>query len=379
MVRDVRHARLAVLFVFFAHGALFGSFAARIPAIRADLSLSEGELGLALLGGTVGGVLGLPLAAFLVARAGSRGTVVTALPVYAAFLPVIALAPSLPVLALVLFAFGVAAGALDVAMNAHGLTVEGLYERPILSSLHAGWSAGGLAGAGGAALAARLDAEPLPQFALAAAVLAVAGLAASRLLLAAEADRPAEPPRLVRPPRRLWPLALLAFCGLFGEAAAHDWSAVYIADELDASGEEAALGFASFSLAMMTFRMVGDRLTTRLGAVTLVRAGGVAAVAGLGLALVSQAAPVAITGFALMGCGLAALVPIAFRAAASLPGLPPGHGIAALTTVGYGSFVLSPPLVGFVAEASSLRAALWIVVGLLVLLLPLGRAARRAT
>lgn len=373
-----RAARGAVTVVFFVHGALFGSWAARIPAVQDDLGLSTSELGLALLGGTVGGLAGLPLAGWLVSREGSRRTVVQGLPVYALLLPALALAPTLPLLALALLAFGLSAGAVDVAMNAHGLTVEGRYARPILSSFHAGWSLGGLAGAAAASLAARGGLDPLPHFALAALVLGITGLLASRLLLPAAADRPSEPARLRKPPLRLLPLAVLAFCGLFGEAAAADWSAVYIDDGLEASAGTAALGFACFSLAMATFRTIGDRLTTSLGPVALTRLGGLAAAGGLSIALAADEPAAALAGFALMGAGLATLVPIAFRAAGSLPGMPPGHGIAALTTIGYGAFLASPPIIGFVADATSLALALWIVVGLTALLVPFARATRVA-
>jgi MFS family permease len=368
VARDPRHARVAVFYVFFAHGALFASWAARLPALREELALSEAELGIALLGLTLGAIAGLPLAGWLVSREGSRRTVAQGLPVLALLLPCLALAPSLVLLVLAAAAFGIAGGAVDVAMNAHGFAVERLYERPILASFHAGFSLGGLAGAGAAALAAAGGVEPLAHFVAAAAALGAGGLLAARALLPAEADRPEKPVRFARPPRRLLPLALLAFCGLFGEAAVEGWSAVYLADELGAAAGTAALGIAVFSIAMATGRLTGDRLTVKLGPVTLTRAGGVAASGGLALALAVGTPAVALIGLAVMGIGLATLVPIAFRAAGSFPGLTPGQGIAALTTVGYGAFVASPPLIGVVADATSLSAALWIVVGLAALL-----------
>lgn len=378
MVRDVRRTRLAVFFVFFAHGAVFASWAARIPAVRAELSLSEAELGLALLGGTVGAVAGLPLAGWLVSREGSRRLVAQGLPVMVLLLPALALAPSLAALTLALAAFGVAAGAVDVAMNAHGLAVERLYERPILASFHAGFSLGGLVGATGAAVAAAAGLDPLPHFALVALVLGTAALLATRRLLPAEADRPEEPVRFVRPPLRLAPLALVAFCGLFGEASVEGWSAVFLADELGAAAGTAALGIAAFSIAMTVGRLSGDRLTTRLGPVLLTRLGGLAAAGGLAFALLVGEPGAALAGLFVMGLGLATLVPIAFRAAGSLPDLTAGQGIAALTTVGYSAFVISPPLIGLLADATSLTAALWLVVGLTALLVPFASATKVA-
>jgi MFS transporter len=367
-------ARVAVTLVFFAHGALFGTWVARIPAIQNDRGLGEGELGIALFGATLGGLAGLVVAGWVVPRKGSRATVARGEPLFALLLPLLALAPNLALLVAALFAFGLMAGAVDVAMNAHGLAVERRRGRPILSSFHAGWSFGGLGGAVAGALAAKADVDPLVHFASAALVLGSAAILASRWLLPTEADRSEAPARLGRPPRRLAALGVLAFCGLFAEGAAADWSAVYLAGSLAAGAGVAALGFAAFSVSMASVRLVGDRLTTRWGPVALTRRGGLLAGGGLALALLVGQPAVALVGFACMGAGLAAIVPIAFRAAGSLPGVPAGVGIAALTTIGYGAFLVGPPLIGLTAELIGLPRALGIVVLLLGGLVLLARS-----
>jgi MFS family permease len=376
--RRARRARVAVTFVFFAHGALFGTWVARIPAVKGELGLGEAQLGLALFGAALGTLVALPVAGVATARRGSRAGTVWGLPVFAALLPVLALAPGLPALFLALFAFGAAAAMLDVAMNAHSLAVERERERPILSTVHAGWSFGGLAGAalGGAAAAAGL--EPLAHFLLAAALLGLPWLALARLLLPADVDRPEAPPRFARPPRRLAALAVLGFCGLFAEGAAADWSAVYLDESVGSGAGVAALAYACFSVAMAVTRLAGDRLTARWGPVAVTRAGGLVAAAGLASALVAGSVPAALVAFACMGAGLATVVPIAFRAAGSMPGIPAGAGIAALTTVGYAGFLVGPPLIGAVAEATTLPVALGIVVALLLVLVSLARATRPA-
>jgi hypothetical protein len=371
-------ARGALTVVFFAHGALFATWAARIPAVQRRLELGNGELGLALLGATLGGVLSLPVAGWLVSRAGSRPVVLAFLPVYALFLPLLAVAPNLPVLVAMLFGFGVGAGTVDVAMNAHGLEVERRRAKPILSSLHAGWSFGGLAGAAAAGGLAAWGVGAREHFAAAALLLGVAGVAASRLLLPATVDRPSEPVRLARPPRQLAILGVVAFCGLLAEGAAMDWSAVYLAGPLAAAPAVAALAFAVFSAAMASFRLAGDVLTTRWGPAALTRRGAVVAASGLTLGLVVAEPAFALVGFACMGAGLAALVPVAFRAAGSLPGIPPAVGIAALTSVGYSAFLVGPPLIGFAGALVGLRTALALVVAALVVLAVLAPATRVA-
>jgi MFS family permease len=371
-------ARLAVTSLFVAHGFLFGTWVARIPAVQEELELGEGELGVALLFVTLGAVLAMPVAGWIVAREGSRATARQSVVAYAALLPALALAPSLVLLALALLLFGAAAGALDIAMNAHGVEVERRYERPILSSFHAGWSFGGLAGAGVGALAAWAGVGLLAHFAAVAVVVGASGLVVSAALLPAGADRPESPPRFGRPPRKLVALALLAFCGLFAEGAAADWSAVYLAGPLDAGAGVAALGFAAFSVAMAGFRLLGDTLTTRWGPVALMRQGALLAGGGLAAALLIGHPAAALAGFACMGAGLAAVVPVAFRAAGSLPGVPAGAGIAALTTVGYTAFLVGPPVIGFAAEVVGLPLALGIVVVLLGVLAALAAEAQPA-
>jgi MFS family permease len=371
-------ARAAVTSLFLAHGFLFGTWVARIPAVQEELELGEGELGVALLFVTLGAVLAMPVAGWIVARRGSRATARQTVVAYAALLPALALAPSLVLLALALLLFGAAAGALDIAMNAHGVEVERRYERPILSSFHAGWSFGGLVGAGVGALAAWAGVGLLAHFAAVAVVVGASGFLVSAALLPAGADRPESPPRLVRPPRKLVALALLAFCGLFAEGVAADWSAVYLAGPLDAGAGLAALGFAAFSVAMAGFRLLGDTLTTRWGPVALMRRGALLAGGGLAAALLIGDPAAALAGFACMGAGLAAVVPVAFRAAGSLPGVPAGAGIAALTTVGYTAFLVGPPVIGFAAEVVGLPLALGIVVVLLGALAALAAEAQPA-
>jgi MFS family permease len=371
-------ARFAVTSLFLAHGFVFGTWVARIPAVQGELDLGEGELGAALLCLTLGAVLAMPVAGWIVAREGSRATARQAVVLFAGLLPGLALAPSLVLLALALLLFGAAAGALDIAMNAHGIEVERRYARPILSSFHAGWSFGGLVGAGVGALAAWAGVGLLPHFTAVAVVIGASGLLASAALLPAGADRPESPPRFARPPRQLLALAALAFCGLFAEGAAADWSAVYLAGPLDAGAGVAALGFAAFSVAMAGFRLLGDGLTTRWGPVALMRRGGLLAGAGLAAALLIGDPAAALIGFACMGAGLAAVVPVAFRAAGSLAGVPAGAGIAALTTVGYTAFLVGPPVIGFVAEVAGLPLALGIVVVLLGVLTALAAEAQPA-
>ena len=364
---DVRRARGAVTAIFFLNGLLFGAWAARIPAIRDRLALSDGELGLALAFLPVGAIIAMPLAGALAARAGSRRATRAAFALACTTIGVVAFAPSLAAFAALAFALGVGMGSLDVAMNVHGVTVERRYGRPILSSFHAAFSLGGLAGAALGALAAGAGLDARAHLALAAGVAAAAGLTASRRFLPGSADAaPSSQPVFARPPRRLWALGALAFACLMIEGASADWSGVYLKEDLGVGAGFAALGFTAFSVTMTAGRLVGDRLVEAAGPLRVVRTGGLVAAAGFGLALLAGRPGAALAGFACLGAGMASIVPIVFRAAGQVPGLAAGVSLAAVSTFGYLGFVVGPPLIGGVAELAGLPPALGALVVLAV-------------
>jgi MFS family permease len=358
-VSAARRARGAVAAVFFLNGLLFGSWAARIPAVSDRLALSHGELGVVLAFLPAGAIVAMPLAGALAARVGSRRATRLAFAAMCATTATVALAPSRATLALLVLLLGVGMGSLDVSMNLHGVTVERRYGRPILAGFHAAFSFGGLCGAGLGALAAGAGLDVRAHLALVAAGAAVVGLAWSRRFLPGAADATVRSePVFARPPRRLWALGALAFACLLIEGAAADWSGVYLADELGTGPALAALGFTAFSVTMTAGRLVGDRLVEAAGAVRVVRAGGLLAAAGFGLALATARPAAALVGFACLGAGMASIVPIVFRAAGSVPGVTAGIALAAVSSVGYLGFVIGPPVIGGVAEVTGLPAAL---------------------
>ena len=332
-----------------------------MPALQARAGASTATLGLALAGLAAGALVAMPISGWRTARDGSRRTTLACAAALVIALPIPALATGAAGLILGAIALGAANGAIDVAMNAHGVEVERRIGRPILSGLHAGYSLGGLLGAGIGALLAAADVDVRVNFAAMALLLAAVALAAAPRLLPAGAD--AAPPggRLALPPRALWPLGLIAFCCMLAEGAAADWSAVYLDGSLEASAGVAALGFTAFSVAMTVSRFFGDRLTVRAGAVRVVRSGALLATAGLGVALLIAEPAAGIAGWACLGAGVAVVVPSVFRAAGHAQGVAPGTALAAVTTVGYSGFLVGPPIIGALAGATSLPAALTLV------------------
>ncbi|MBA2462652.1 MAG: MFS transporter, partial [Actinobacteria bacterium] len=348
-----RAARIAVTAVFFASGAAYGSFVARIPALKEKLEAGEAELGLVLFAGAVGAILVLPLAGWLSARVGSRRVTRASLLAVGLCLPLLALAPTLLTFALVFALFGAVTSALDLGMNAHGVEVEERYARPIFSSFHASWSLGGLAGAGVGGAAAALAVPPLAQFAGVGAVVLAILVWSAHGLLPHEGDAGARGRAFGRPSAALVALAALAFAGLVAEGAAADWSAVYLDDSVGTSEAVATAGFAAFAATMTLGRLVGDRLTAAWGPVLLTRRAGVLATAGMAAALLLGNSIGGVVGFACLGAGLATVIPSVFRAAGRRSASP-GTGIAAVSSVGYSAFLVGPPAIGFLAEAIGL-------------------------
>ena len=351
---------MAVTLVFALNGALFASIWSRLPAIQTRAGIGDGALGLALLCVMLGLLVSQVGAGAVVARVGSRPLVLVGVLGYALGLVPVALSRSFGELAASFALVGVANGVLDVSMNVHGLTVERGLRRPILSSLHAAFSFGPLAGAAVGGIVAGAGIGVVAHLCTTAALGAGGGLVAARFLLPPSADAAPEGPLVARPSRALAVIGIFAFCALLSEGAVNDWVAVYLDDELDTGEGLAAGGLAAFSLTMGVGRLAGDRLTEALGPVRLARFGAGLAALGMATALAAGDPAMAITGFAAMGLGLAALFPLALRAAANRTGTP-GPAVAAVSALGYCGFLAGPTSVGGLSELAGLRTALVLV------------------
>jgi MFS family permease len=352
-------ARAAIAAIFFLNGFGFASWVSRIPAVRQALNLTEGALGTALLAAGVGALVAFPLAGRgSVISGASALTIATGL-AYCVVLPGPTFAVGLPTLALLLFLFGAANGAMDVSMNALAVEVETFVGKPIMSSFHGMWSIGGLTGAGIGALFAKQDISPQFHLLVVASILAVALLVARRWL---PRSQPHASPETVtyfaRPESAMLGLGGIIFCAFLIEGAMADWGAVLLHDSLHTTAANAALGYAAFSLAMTSMRFAGDRLVIQWGAVRLLRCTNVVAALMFAAALWVQHVGLTMLAFALIGFGMATVAPLVFGAAARRARHGAGHGIAAMATVGYSGFLVGPPLLGWLAQASSLRAAL---------------------
>ena len=372
-----RLARSAVSAVFFLTGAGTANWAVRIPAVQSHLGLSEGRLGIALLGVSAGALVAMPVAGRLVARHGSRPVTWAAAVAFAVALALPALAPSLALLVLSLVVLGMANGMLDVAMNAQAAAVQARYREPIMGRVHALYSFGGLVGAAIGGRIAAHGVEPGPHLAGVGLGVGLGACAVALGMLPASADAAPDLSPVSRPTRALAALGVVAFCVLFGEGAMANWSAVYLRDVAGAGAGLAAAGFAAFSLTMAAGRAAGDALTTRLGPTRLARAGGTVATLGVVFALAFPHPVAVVLGFGAVGAGLSTVFPTVLAATARTPGVVPGPAIAAVSMCGYAGLLAGPPLIGAVANGLTLRGGLAVVAATSLVIVVLARVLQR--
>lgn len=366
--RELSRARRATAAVFAVHGCVTGSFAARLPWIAAHVGVDVGHLGIALLMPGVGAMVAMPFCGRLAHRYAFRPLVAATIATWCATLVLPSLPTSLALLCVLLLVFGAAAGIADMAMNAHGVLVEKEIGRSVMSGLHGCWSAGVLLGSAVSALASHAGIDTRVQFAVAALALAAAGASASRFLLDDAAAPEAEPPpAFALPARPILLIGLVGLCAVFGEQAGTDWSALYIRRELGGAASTAALAVSAFAATMAAVRLIGDRAIRRLGPVRTVRVSGACAVAGALAVVLAPDLAVGLAGFALLGIGLAVVVPLVFAAAGRV-GPHPARSVAGVAGVAYGSGLVAPGVIGGIASASSLRGAFCLVAGLLAVM-----------
>jgi MFS family permease len=370
---ELRWSRIAILGYFFVLGVATATWSARLPAIKESLHLSDGRLGLGLFAVPAGSVLTLALSGRIADRFGAVRVMRIAGALTPAALIPIGLARDLPALMATLAVYGAVAGLLDVSMNACGARLELGYDRPIMSSLHAGYSIAGLAGAGIGGVSAWLGISPLPTFIAAAGALIVLGLRAGpRVVIPAVQpvpERPDDPPRrtLRQISVLIWVLGLVALCGQVGEGSAGDWSAVYLHVDLRAPAGVAAVALGAFSVTMAAGRVAGDRLAGRFGPVRLVRASGLVAGLGLAAGLLIGTPAAAIAGFALLGLGLAGIFPQIVSVAARLDPEQAGRNIGRIAAVAYSGLLSGPVAIGAIASGVGLRDALLVPAALALL------------
>ncbi|MCD9155201.1 MFS transporter [Aeromicrobium duanguangcaii] len=350
-------ARVATSALLFTNGFVLGAWIVHIPAIMDRTDISAATLGTLLLWMGVCAWIAMQAAGFFVDRTGSARAVVVSLLVMCLAITLPSLATNVWTLAAGLGILGAANGIVDVSQNAQAVTVERAFGRPIMSSFHAYFSAGGLAASvlGGGMLALGW---PVPLDFLVFAVIGLALVAAVRPHLLDHdvrdrEDRPGRPPWTLQ----IVLLGALAFALMLAEGVAYDWSTVHLRDELGTSEALAAVAYGAFSLTMFISRLVVDRIVAVTGAGTFVRWASLLGACGLAIAIVAPVPAIAIAGWAVVGIGLAGCVPQFFSAAGNVD---PRHGaaiIARVTGMGYVALLSGPSVIGLLTHWVPLTTA----------------------
>ncbi len=357
-----RRARVAAATLFLVDGMTFGVWAALIPAFQQKFALSTGQLSGVLFGLVSGALVSMPVTGRLVAAWGSHRIAFFSALGFSGTLPLLALAPTPGTLVAAAVVFGLGKGALDVSVNAQGITVENALGKPIISSFQGFWSLGGLGAAFllSVALHSRLSASFL-MLAMSAVLFTLALSTLGRFL--PDAPDPRAPGRSFSwPDRRLLRLGALAFLALFSEGVLLDWSAVYARTVVRVPLAVAPIAFATFALCMAGGRFLGDVLIARLGSVAVLRLSGGLMALGIGIATLFPSWAAVLGGFAMTGFGIANLVPVVFGAAGRVDPGRAGPSLATVTTIGYFGFLAGPPAIGLLAATAGLPLAFGTVV-----------------
>lgn len=352
-------ARWSVSTIFLLNGAGIGVWAAHVPLVQARAGIDTGVLGFLLLTIAGGAISAMPLSGWMAGRWGTRAVVIGAGLLFALTSALLMNVGGLVPLFVAAFAFGASNGVLDVAMNANASEVEAARGIPTMSSFHGFYSLGGLIGAalGGLLIGAGFG-DGSGALMVSVAIAVVVAVCARRLLAVAPAPHASHFALPRGPALFLGLLGLLCFAV---EGALVDWSALLLTERTQVDAATAAFGYSAFSVAMAACRFAGDRLVLRFGALRVMVAGGVGMFAGLMLAVVSTHFLLSALGFALIGLSAANVVPLIFAAAARMPGMSAGGGLATVATLGYAGLLMAPPLIGSIAAHTNIAVALGIL------------------
>ena len=351
---SLKSYRVAISVFFFIAGLSFASWASRIPDIKHHLGLSDGKLGLILFALPVGTMCSLPFTGWVIGKLGSRVILMTAAIFYPSTLVMIGLVEQPWHLALALFIFGTFGNYFNISVNTQAIAVEQMYGKTIMASFHGIWSLAGFSGAAFGAIFIAFHLSPFVHFLL---IFFLAGLLAFYFSRYTVRDNKGvgSSSFFVKPDRFILIYGLIAFGSMVCEGTMFDWSGVYFQKIVAAPAQWVTLGYLLFMGMMASGRFVSDRITHKLGIKKVLMASGICITCGLLMAVIFPFLITAGLGFMLVGLGVSSVVPLVYSAAGKSKTRSPGAALAAISTIGFIGFLLGPPLIGTIAEYSSLR------------------------
>ena len=347
--------RIAVSVFFFIAGISFASWASRIPDIKEKMHLSDAGLGSVLFALPIGLMIGLPLAGWAVTRFGSKNTVTIATIFYPITLIFLGLATNIWQLATGLFFFGLWGNTLNISVNTQAVNVENNYGRSIMASFHGVWSLAGFAGAGLGTFMVSAGVHPFVHFAIICAAMLLLIVLFRPYAVEKDAGHAEKQSLFVKPDRYILKLGLIAFSCMACEGTMFDWSGVYFKTVVKVPEAATTQGYVAFMCTMAIGRFTSDALLTKFGVKPVLRLNGIFIATGLMIAVLFPQIVPATIGFLLVGFGVSSVIPTVYGLAGKSKTMSPGIAIAAVSSISFLGFLMGPPLIGFIAQASSLQ------------------------
>ncbi len=360
-LRHIPHAsrmnRIAVSLIFFMHGLCFASWASRIPSIQKSLNLSTSTLGAVLFSLPAGFFISLAFTGWLIGAIGSKKVVIVSAVLYS--LSLVALGLSTDTLRLVfsLFSFGFFANFLNISINTQAVAVESLYKKKLMASFHGLWSLAGFAGAGIGTWMIGSSVAPFQHFTFICIAFLIINSFCAFHLVPQDEQSGEKRPLFAIPDKPLFSLGMIAFCSMIAEGAMFDWSGMYFAKVVKVDEALIGIGYTTFMIAMAGMRFMADGFSGKYGLKKILQFSGLLTTMGLLLAVIFPDIIPSLIGFFLIGIGVSAVVPMVYSAAGKSKTLSPGTALTAVSSLGFMGFLIGPPIIGFIAEASSLRVS----------------------
>jgi len=351
--------RLATSLFYFGMGFCFATWASRIPDIKSFLNLSEGELGSILFALPLGQLTAMPFSGKIVTRFSSRKVLIFAMPLYAFCLTFIGLAEKPWQLALTLYLFGICANFSNIAINTQGVYTEQIFKKPIMGSFHGSWSLAGFCGALVALVMVKFNLTPYQHFMIVFASVGIIILINYRFLAKVKSvvkvEKEVKKTRFKLPEKSLIWLGVMGFCCMASEGIMFDWSGVYFKDIVKAPGALVILGYTSFMISMASGRFLSDILVRKFGAKKILLISGITISLGLYTAVIFPYLIPCTIAFMMVGFGVSNVIPIIYSTVGRITTIPTGEALTIVTGISFLGFLMGPPIIGHIAELTSLR------------------------
>ena len=356
--------RVATSLFFFGMGFCFSTWASRIPDIKSMLHLSEAALGTMLFALPVGQLIAMPISGKIVTKYGSRKISILGLLSYAICLPLLGAAKSEWQLAGGLFLFGFVSNFCTIAVNTQGVYTQQLFDKPIMGSFHGSWSLAGFFGALVGIMMLAFELSPLEHFSIALIFVILLISTNYKYIISAKSNQEETQSNysfFKNPDKTLLWLGVICFCGMASEGIMFDWSGVYFKEIIKAPGSLAVLGYTTFMVSMASGRFLSDFLVHRFGIKKVLIISGLVISCGLYTAVLLPYLIPCTIAFMLVGFGVSNVVPIIFNIAGNNEKVPTGIALTIVSSISFLGFLIGPPLIGYIAELTSLKYSFAIV------------------